>query len=373
MKKLGFGFMRLPKNGDSIDIEQTIEMVDLFINAGFTYFDTAWTYEGSEEAIRSALVERYPRDKYVLATKMAAWANCNSREDAISQFECSLKRTGAEYFDYYLFHNLGENRTKIYDDYNLWDWALQQKKKGLIKHLGFSFHSTPQELEAILRAHPETDFVQLQINYADWDNYHIQSRGVYEVARKYRKPIIVMEPVKGGMLAAPPKEVADLFKTVEPNSSGASWALRFVANLDGVITVLSGMSTIDQMRENLLVMSNFQGLSEEQKKVIGEAQTIIRDLPMIPCTLCNYCAKVCPMNIGISGTFTAANYLMLYRDEKIILPRHRINNLVDKQGKVNASECIKCGKCELVCPQHIEIRKELERAIEVLTTCQNPI
>ena len=212
MKKLGFGLMRLPMNGEKIDIEQTKQMVDMFMEAGFTYFDTAWAYGESESAIRRALVERYPRDKFLLATKNAAWINCKTREDAIAQFDTSLKNTGAGYFDYYLLHNLGESRTAYFDNFDLWTWVQEKKAQGLIKHVGFSFHSTPEELDEILTKHPEMEFVQLQINYADWENPAIQSRGCYEVARKHKKPIIVMEPVKGGMLAKPPETVAEVLR-----------------------------------------------------------------------------------------------------------------------------------------------------------------
>ena len=247
IKKLGFGLMRLPQKDEKIDIEQTKEMVDRFLAAGFTYFDTAWAYAGSEDAIRQALVERYPRESYQLATKMAAWINCKTREEATEQFETSLRQTGAGYFDFYLLHNLGESRTEVFENFDLWNWALEKKKEGLIRHVGFSFHSTPEELDAILNAHPEAEFVQLQINYADWENPAIQSRACYEVARKHGKPVIIMEPVKGGMLATPPESVSDIFKAAEPDASCASWALRFAADLEGVITVLSGMSNVGQM------------------------------------------------------------------------------------------------------------------------------
>ena len=192
--KLGFGLMRLPKNDDVIDIEQTKQMVDMFLDAGFTYFDTAWAYKGSEDAIRQALVERYPRDSYQLATKCAAWIDCKTRDDAIAQFETSLERTGAGYFDFYLLHNLGEHRTEKFDDFGLWDWILEQKAAGKIKHAGFSFHSTPEELNELLTAHPEMEFVQLQINYADWENPSVQSRGCYEVARAHNKPVVIADP-----------------------------------------------------------------------------------------------------------------------------------------------------------------------------------
>ena len=365
IKKLGFGLMRLPQLEDkTIDIEQTKEMVDLFMDAGFTYFDTAWAYAGSEDAIRQALVERYPREKFQLATKNAAWINCKTREDATAQFETSLKQTGAGYFDFYLLHNLGEARTKYFDDFGLWDWVQEKKAKGLIKHVGFSFHSTPEELEKILNDHPEMEFVQLQINYADWENPAVQSKACYEVARKHGKPVIIMEPVKGGMLATPPESVERILKEAEPESSAASWAVRFAADLEGIITVLSGMSNVAQMKDNLSYMKTFDGLSEKEKETLNKAQEELNRIPLIPCTTCNYCAKVCPKEIGVSGSFTAMNYLTLYGSKA--QARHQEEWLVGGHGRKPATECVKCGKCEEVCPQHIKIREELEKVAEKL-------
>ena len=365
IRKLGFGLMRLPRvagSEDVIDIEQTKQMVDEFLAAGFTYFDTAWAYAGSEEAIRKALVERYPREKFQLATKNAAWINCKTRDDAIAQFTASLERSGAGYFDFYLLHNLGNTRTKPFEEFGLWDYFLNERDKGTIKHLGFSFHSTAEELEEILTKHPEAEFVQLQINYADWESNNIQSRKCYEVARKHGKPVIIMEPVKGGNLATPPESVAKIFKDAEPESSCASWAVRFAADLEGVITVLSGMSSIEQMRDNLSYMKDFTHLTPAQKETIRKASEELARLPIVPCTTCNYCAKVCPMNIGISPSFHALNTYMLYKNYD--LAANRIYFDVVMQGHKKASECVKCGKCETVCPQHIEIRKELERVAE---------
>ena len=364
IKKLGFGLMRLPQKDGKIDIVQVKQMVDRFLAEGFTYFDTAWAYAGSEDAIRQALVERYPRDRFLLATKNAAWIDCKCREDAIKQFDISLRQTGAGYFDFYLLHNLGESRTHFFDDFDLWNWIQEKKRQGLIRHAGFSFHSTPEELDALLTAHPEMEFVQLQINYADWDNPAIQSRRCYEVARKHGKPVIVMEPVQGGMLATPPAPVEQILKASDPQASNASWAIRFAADLDGVITVLSGMSSLEQMEDNLASMKRFSGLTTVQKQTIVQAQEALAEIPLIPCTNCNYCAKVCPKNIGISGSFTAMNYLTLYSSREMAVNQE--NWLVGRHGKNRANECIKCGKCEQACPQHIHIRDELEQVSKAL-------
>ena len=363
IKKLGFGLMRLPKQGDHIDVEQVKAMVDKFMAGGFTYFDTAWAYPGSEDAIRQALVERYPRESFQLATKNAAWIGCKTREDAIQQFETSLKQTGAGYFDNYLLHNLGEMRTHFFDDFSMWDFVKDKKAEGKIKHYGFSFHSTPEELDEILTAHPDAEFVQLQINYADWENPAIQSRGVYEVARKHGKPVIIMEPLKGGLLANPPAAVANVLKESNPAVSVASWGIRFAANLEGVLVVLSGMSDLQQMEDNISYMKDFTGLTAAQSAVIEKAREELNRIPLIPCTTCNYCAKVCPMEIGISGTFTAKNIYTLYGNKAMAL--HQEGWLVGGHGRKQAINCIQCGACEGVCPQHIKIRENLAEIAEL--------
>lgn len=236
--------------------------------------------------------------------------------------------------------------------------------QGLIEHMGFSFHSTPGELDAILTAHPEMEFVQLQINYADWDYPAVQSRRCYEVARAHGKPVIIMEPVKGGMLANPPESVQKILRDAEPDMSIPSWAIRFAANLEGIITVLSGMSSVEQMEDNLSYMKSFKGLTEAEQATLHAAQQEFSSIPMIPCTTCNYCAKVCPMHIGISGTFTGMNYLTLYKD--LAAAKHQEEWLVGGHGLKPAAECIKCGKCEQACPQHIAIREELVRSSKAL-------
>lgn len=357
IKKLGFGLMRLPQKDGVIDVEQVKVMVDKYMDARFTYFDTAWAYPGSEDAIRQALVERYPRGSFQLATKNAAWINCKTRKDAINQFEMSLKQTGAGYFDNYLLHNLGEQRTHFFDDFDLWEFVKEKKAEGRIRHYGFSFHSTPEELEDILKAHPDAEFVQLQINYADWENPAIQSRGVYEIARKYGKPVIIMEPLKGGLLANPPESVEQILKEHSPEISAASWGIRFAAGLEGVLAVLSGMSDVSQMEDNISYMKDFSGMSESEQECLDKARAALNEIPLIPCTTCNYCAKVCPMEIGISGSFTAKNIYTLFGN--MDRARMQENWLVRGHGRKAAADCIKYGKCEQACPQHIKIRDEL--------------
>ncbi len=364
--KLGFGLMRLPMKEGAIDLEQTKEMVDKFMEAGFCYFDTAYGYNDgeSEKAAKAALVDRYPREKFLLATKLPAWAGAKSKEEAEQMFYTSLERTGAGYFDFYLLHNLGEERTHFFDDYGIWDFLQEKKKEGLIRHLGFSMHDKADVLDEILTAHPEMEFVQLQINYADWEDPTIESRKCYEVARKHGKPVIIMEPVKGGTLANPPKEVAEVLKAADPDASPSSWAIRFAASLDGVVTVLSGMSNVEQMEDNLSYMKDFVPLSEKEHEIVEKAREIYNSFPKVPCTACAYCMKGCPKNIAIYGTFQAVNIYNMYNDLAGAKGKYQWNTSGHGWGK--ASECIKCGKCEQVCPQHIHIRDELEKAAEVL-------
>ena len=360
--KLGFGMMRLPRKGDGIDIEETKKLVDAFMISRFNYFDTAFAYPGSEEAIKEALVNRYPRKSYYLASKCAIWSGCKEKEDAEKELDISLERTGAGYFDFYLLHALNKDSAKTFEEWGLWEYFLKKKEEGLIKHLGFSFHDSPEVLDDILSKHPEAEFVQLQINWADWEDPKVQSKGSWEVARKHNKDIIVMEPVKGGLLADPHPLVKEVFSSSDPNASPASWAIRFASSLDGVMTVLSGMNTLEMLGDNIKTMWNFKGFDAKQRETIEKAREVFSSLPSIPCTKCDYCAKVCPMDIGISGTFAAMNTLLLYGNESIAKDRYKA--LVINKGRKNPEKFIKCGKCEEACPQHIEIRSNLEKAKE---------
>ena len=360
--KLGFGMMRLPRKGDGIDIEETKKLVDAFMISRFNYFDTAFAYPGSEEAIKEALVNRYPRKSYYLASKCAIWSGCKEKEDAEKELDISLERTGAGYFDFYLLHALNKDSAKTFEEWGLWEYFLKKKEEGLIRHLGFSFHDSPEVLDDILSKHPEAEFVQLQINWADWEDPKVQSKGSWEVARKHNKDIIVMEPVKGGLLADPHPLVKEVFSSSDPNASPASWAIRFASSLDGVMTVLSGMNTLEMLGDNVKTMWNFKGFDAKQRETIEKAREVFSSLPSIPCTKCDYCAKVCPMDIGISGTFAAMNTLLLYGNESIAKDRYKA--MVINKGRKNPEKCIKCGKCEEACPQHIEIRSNLEKAKE---------
>ena len=362
--KLGFGLMRLPMAGDRVDLEQTKQMVDLFVEKGFTYFDTAYGYLGgqSEEAARIALVERYPREKFQLATKLPAWAGARDRADAENMFWTSLKRTGAGYFDFYLMHNLGNERTAYFEQYDIWNFLQKRKEEGLIRHLGFSFHDTADALEETLQKFPEAEFVQLQINYADWESSAIQSRRCYETARRHGKSVVVMEPVKGGALAQLPEPAAAIFREADPKASLASWAIRYAASLPGLVTVLSGMSTLDQVRDNVSFMEHFRPLSDAEQALVTRVQAALQQVPQIPCTACQYCVKGCPQGVEIPAIFKDMNVYLVYNN----LTSARGSYGFDTRNGGKASDCVACGQCESVCPQHISIIEELKRAAEKL-------
>lgn len=362
IKKLGFGMMRLPMNGDAIDIEQTKKMVDSYMKKGFTYIDTAYPYlDGhSEGAVKQAVTDRYPREAFQLATKMPIWC-VKEKADVQKIFNEQLLRTGAGYFDFYLLHALDRDKAVKYEEFGAWDFVKEQKEKGLIKHYGFSFHDTADCLDELLTKHPDAEFVQLQINYCDWEDSIIQSGKCYEVARKHNKPVIIMEPVKGGTLASMAPELEEVFKKANSEISVASWALRYAASLDGIITVLSGMSNMEQMEDNLSYMADFKPLSEEERKVIDEVNAKMKSMPLIPCTNCQYCMEQCPQNIQIPSIFKECNNNATFKDLEGAKNSYR---MLTSEG-AKASECLQCGICEGRCPQHIKIIDELKKAAEL--------
>ncbi len=364
LPKFGFGLMRLPRieGTDEIDVEQVKQMVDLFLASGMKYFDTAFVYQGSEDAAKKALLDRHPRDSFYLATKLNAGMPNLTEETAKQEFYTSLERTGAGYFDFYLLHALGKKNIDKYNDWHIWEFVKELKEKGLVRHYGFSFHDTPEMLDELLTAHPDVEFVQLQINYADWENPSVESKRCYEVCVKHGKPVVVMEPVKGGALANPPAQITDIMKAADPNASPASWAIRYAASLENVMVVLSGMSTLAQVEDNVSFMKDFKPLDEGEKKVMEDVRTALASIPQIPCTSCRYCTPVCPMSIQIPNIFQAMNQQMVYNNTAGA--KRSYANAIKDHGK--ASDCIRCGACEQQCPQHLEIRDLLVKCAEAL-------
>jgi len=358
--KLGFGLMRLPQQpAGVVDIEATKKLVDAFMESGFTYFDTAYGYIAgeSEKAIKTAIVDRYPRESFKLATKLPAWAGAKTAEEARAMFDTSLERTGAGYFDFYLLHNIGGARIKAFDNFGMWDYLTELKEKGLVKHIGFSFHDDAATLDKVLTAHPQMDVVQLQINYADMESGAVQSRACLEVAAKHNKPVIVMEPIKGGALANPHDSVKAVFDAAPGDASYASWAIRFAASQPGVMVVLSGMNSMEQMDDNTSYMKDFKPLSDDEMAVIKKAQAALSALPGVPCTSCKYCSPDCPQKIFIPELFDAMNKELVYNDP---MGAQYSYNLQKMFGSAPATACVECGQCEAVCPQKIEIVKELK-------------
>lgn len=363
-KKLGFGLMRLPSldpnDPSKIDLEQTKQMVDTFLERGFTYFDTAWMYCGfqSENATKEVLVDRHPRDSFTLATKLHA-GYIKTKEDRDRIFNEQRKKTGATFFDYYLLHDVGVEHYEIYKKLDCFQWLREKKEQGLVKKIGFSFHDTAELLDKVLTEQPGMEFVQLQINYLDWDSEGIQSRKCYEVAKKHNVPVIVMEPVKGGTLAQVPKSVEKMFKEYHRELSVPSWAIRFAASLDNVMMVLSGMSNMEQMLDNLSYMENFQPLDEREQQIVLQAVNLINENIAVPCTGCSYCTDGCPMNIAIPKYFSLYNADLQEIKEKSWTPQGEYyDNLTKSFGK--ASDCIACGQCESACPQHLPIIEHLK-------------
>jgi predicted aldo/keto reductase-like oxidoreductase len=366
MYKLGFGLMRLPlTNTDdyaSIDQEAANKMIDYFLEQGGVYFDTAYVYhaENSETAFKKALVERHRRESFTIADKMPTWL-IKENGDYQKYFDEQLERCGIEYFDYYLLHNLKVNIYEKMLKYGGFEFLRKLKKVGKARHIGFSFHDNAGLLDKILTEQSDVDFVQLQINYLDWENVSIQSRQCYEVAVKHKKPLVVMEPVKGGVLASIPPEAESLFKAYNEKASAASWAIRFAASLENVMIVLSGMSTFEQIVDNTAYMRNFEPLNNAERAIIKQAAEIINSKTAIPCTACAYCVEGCPQKIPIP------QYFSLYNDQKrfglTMLQTGYYVNLTAEHGK--ASDCIGCKQCEEHCPQHIAIVDALKEAAKV--------
>ncbi|MFI3327082.1 MAG: aldo/keto reductase [Clostridia bacterium] len=358
-KKLGFGFMRLPMIEEGvIDMEQTCKMVDHFMDKGFTYFDTAYVYIGgkSEVALKESLIDRYPRESFQIASKLPMWEQEDYDMDKI--FNTTMERLGTDYIDFYLLHALNAGTAKRAEEIGGWDYIAKKKAEGKIKHIGFSFHDKAEVLDDILTKHPEAEFVQLQINYIDWDNNDVQSKLCYEVALKHNKPIIVMEPVKGGTLASVTPKAEEIFKASKPELSTASWAVRFAASLENIVTVLSGMSDMAQLQDNVAYMENFEPLTDSEKTDVKSVVDIINQIPLIPCTDCKYCVDGCPMSINIPALFSAMNHHKKFDpDQAVLSTKNRFDNAVKE--KELPSACIACGACEDKCPQKIEIIKEL--------------
>lgn len=373
MKKLAFGMMRLPvldENDDSsVDFEQVNKMADLFIDKGFTFFDTAFPYHmgNSEIAFRKAVVERYPKESYVIADKLPLFL-ITSEDQLEPIFSKQLERTGVECFDYYLLHNVSGFSEPGFLDVDSFAFANKKKEEGKIKHLGMSTHGNAEYLDTLLTMHPEMEFVLLQINYLDWESEGVESRKCYEVACKHNKPVLVMEPLKGGFLADVPPEAEKLMKDYNPDASVISWALRFVASLDNVCMILTGASSLKQLEENIEDFENFTPLNDEEYKIIDEVREIINSNITVECTKCKYCLDACPEDINIPKIFD------LYNAEKIndIGDWTPVGNAYVNYSKIPgaglASDCTECGMCVEECPQHIDIPEVMKDVVKTFET-----
>ena len=362
MPKIGFGLMRLPEKDGAIDIEQVSKMADAYMEAGFNYFDTAYVYHGgnSEKVVKEAIVKRFPRESFTIATKLPAWF-LHSFEDRDKVFEEQLDRCGVDYFDYYLLHSLEDgNNYDTYEKYDCFNWGIKKRDEGRIKHFGFSFHGTPELLVQVLDKHPEIEFVQIQLNYADWDNKIVHSGELYEILRDRNIPMIIMEPAKGGKLANLDDECAEILKAIRPDKSIASWAFRYVGSLPGIATILSGMSTPEQMEDNINTFKDFEPLSEEELAAIDKVKEIMNRVELAGCTSCKYCVEGCPMGIPIPDVISAVNTRRKFPGD--MRPQFFYNGLVDRYS--HASDCIACGQCEGVCPQHLPIIDLMKEAVE---------
>ena len=358
--KFGFGCMRLPMKNDEVDYDEFNQMIDLYMQEGFNYFDTAHGYLGgkSETALRDCLVSRYPRESYVLTNKLTK-SFFNSKEDILLLFNEQLQKTGVSYFDYYLMHAQDRENYKHFQKCQAYQAAQELKATGKVKHIGISFHDTATILEMILSEHPEIEIVQIQFNYADFNNPSVESKKVYEVCRKFNKPILVMEPIKGGGLANLPEAASRILTDLNKNASNASYALRFAASFEGVYKVLSGVSNLEQMKDNLKVMKNFIPFNDEEYEAVAKVRKILDSLGGIPCTACRYCTDGCPMKISIPDLFGCYNDKKIFNDwnSDYYYGVHTKTN-----GK--ASTCIGCQQCEHICPQHLPIIKYLKEVAE---------
>lgn len=369
MKKLGFGLMRLPllnpNDEKSVDIETVKKMADAFLAAGFTYFDTAAGYhEGcSEIAFREAVAKRYPRDAYTITDKLTLFM-LEKKEEMPGFFAGQLERLGVDFMDYYWLHGLESRSYPMAEEFRAFDFLRKLKEEGKVKHLGFSFHGDAKLLDEILTRHPEMEYVQIQLNYLDWEDDRVQARLCYETATRHGKPVVVMEPVKGGCLATIPEAADQLLHRFHPDASTASWAIRFAASPENVMVVLSGMSDEPQMADNIGFMKDFQPVTQEETELLWKAREIIQNSIAIPCTACRYCTEGCPQHIAIPDYFSFYNDLKRFGPSQMRAVRRRFNQLIEKHGK--PSDCIKCGKCEERCPQHLPIRSHLEEVAKVL-------
>lgn len=365
MKKLGFGFMRLPLIDDTdrrtIDYDSLYKMVDAYMSAGFSYFDTAYHYHNgySEVALRKAVVERYERDKLIIADKMPMLM-VKKKEQLDEIFEEQLVKCGVSYFDYYLLHAVGYSNYSTINKIAAFDYLRKKKKEGKIKKIGFSYHADAELLDKILFENPDVDVVQLQLNYLDWEDPLIESRKCYEIAEKHKKEVIVMEPIKGGVLANLPDDINRLFKDYSSSDSSASWALRYAASKKNVVLVLSGMSDITQVDDNISNMNCFEPMNNKEYLVIEEVVKKIKKIATIPCTSCYYCVRTCPKQIKIPEYFAIYNNWKQNKKTQMLVTSMYYSNLIN--NSCNAKECIKCGKCKKECPQHIDIATKLQEA-----------
>ena len=360
-KLLGFGCMRLPMKNEEVDYNEFKKMIDYYIESGFNYFDTAHGYINgkSEIAIRECLSKRYERNKFILTNKLTD-VYFNKEEDLKPLFEKQLECCGVDYFDYYLMHAQNRDNYKQFMRCKAYEFAKKLKENGKIKHIGISFHDTSDILENILKEHEEIEIVQIQFNYADYNNPSVQSKECYEVCRKYNKDILIMEPVKGGGLVRLPEEAKKEFSKLNSNMSYASYAIRFAASFDGVYKVLSGMSDLEQVKDNISYMKEFKKITEEERKAIDKVSEILKNLGGIPCTSCRYCVAGCPKKIKIPDLFGCYNAKKQFNDWNSSMYYE-----VSTRDSGKASDCIKCGKCEKACPQHIKIREKLEEVASI--------